>query len=167
MLSHKRKRQTTDFVEPDLPITPMLDMSFQLLAFFIMTFKPAAVEGQIVLALPYDGRHEDAPQVIPALNKPILFTVRVTASQRGAIERITISEEGSAVAFKDLGTSVPALRDELKAAAARLAGEQKTGKVFLELDPKLLQAYVVQLVDIGIRTGFTDISPVPLDPRDR
>ena len=35
-----RRRQGTDFVEPDLPITPMLDMSFQLLAFFIMTFKP-------------------------------------------------------------------------------------------------------------------------------
>ncbi len=41
MLKHDRRRQGTDFVEPDLPITPMLDMSFQLLAFFIMTFKPA------------------------------------------------------------------------------------------------------------------------------
>ena len=34
MLKHDRRRQGTDFVEPDLPITPMLDMSFQLLAFF-------------------------------------------------------------------------------------------------------------------------------------
>ena len=41
-------------MEPDLPITPMLDMSFQLLAFFIMTFKPADTEGQIALTLPKD-----------------------------------------------------------------------------------------------------------------
>ncbi len=30
----------------------MLDMAFQLLAFFIMTFKPAPIEGQINLKLP-------------------------------------------------------------------------------------------------------------------
>ena len=41
MLKHDRRRTGTDHVDPDLPITPMLDMSFQLLAFFIMTFKPA------------------------------------------------------------------------------------------------------------------------------
>jgi len=52
MLKHHRKRQSTDFVEPDLPITPMLDMSFQLLAFFIMTFQPSPTEGQIALTLP-------------------------------------------------------------------------------------------------------------------
>ncbi len=49
MLKHDRHRQGTDFVEPDLPSTPMVDMSFQLLAFFIMTFKPADTEGQIAL----------------------------------------------------------------------------------------------------------------------
>ena len=36
----KRKKKKPDYVEPDLPITPMLDMSFQLLAFFVMTFNP-------------------------------------------------------------------------------------------------------------------------------
>src|SRR5947209_12798125 len=30
-----------------LIITPMLDMSFQILAFFIMTYHPAAMEGHI------------------------------------------------------------------------------------------------------------------------
>src|SRR5262245_27217512 len=36
-----------------LPITPMLDLTFQLLFFFIINFHPAATtEGQIDLALP-------------------------------------------------------------------------------------------------------------------
>src|SRR5204863_9650206 len=39
-----------------LPITPMLDMSFQLLAFFILTFRPSnALEGQMDMALPRAG----------------------------------------------------------------------------------------------------------------
>jgi len=52
MFGRHRHRQKPDHVEPDLPITPMLDMSFQLLAFFIMTFHPTQTEGQIMVALP-------------------------------------------------------------------------------------------------------------------
>lgn len=36
----------------DLPITPMLDMSFQLLTFFIFTYNPSGLEAQMDLALP-------------------------------------------------------------------------------------------------------------------
>ncbi len=32
-----------------MPITPMLDMSFQLLSFFILTFRPMPTEGQRIL----------------------------------------------------------------------------------------------------------------------
>src|SRR5262245_40064433 len=35
-----------------LPITPMLDMTFQLLFFFIMNFNPADLEGAVEMALP-------------------------------------------------------------------------------------------------------------------
>lgn len=36
----------------ELNLAAMLDMAFQLLAFFILTFRPAPVEGQISLRLP-------------------------------------------------------------------------------------------------------------------
>ena len=35
-----------------LPITPMLDMTFQLLFFFIINFNPADLEGQMDMSLP-------------------------------------------------------------------------------------------------------------------
>lgn len=38
--------------EVELNLAAMLDMAFQLLTFFILTFKPAPVEGQINLRLP-------------------------------------------------------------------------------------------------------------------
>jgi hypothetical protein len=31
----------------------------------------------------------------------------------------------------------------------------------------MLQAHVVELIDVGIRAGFKDIAPVPLDPKKR
>ncbi len=167
MLSHKRKRQGTDFVEPDLPITPMLDMSFQLLAFFIMTFKPADTEGQIALTLPKEegGPPAAAPTALDP-DKPKHYIVRVDATDTGQIAQITVSEEGAAAAAgTPLGPNVTAYRDELTKLQKGLGG--KPGKVTLEIAPKLLQAYVVQLVDNGVRTGFTDISPVPIEKKDR
>ena len=167
MSSHNR-RPGTDHVEPDLPITPMLDMSFQLLAFFIMTFKPADTEGQIALTLPKDegsGRVED---VMPLqADKPAHYVVRVTATDRGAIENMTIVEESGVGAAKDLGANVTAYRDELKAASAPREGKSRPGKLTLELDGKLLEGHVMQLVDTGIRAGFADIASVPIDPRKR
>lgn len=44
---HKKKATTVD-----LNLAAMLDMAFQLLAFFILTFKPAPVEGQLGMHLP-------------------------------------------------------------------------------------------------------------------
>jgi len=46
----RRKRHSDDEVE--LNLAAMLDMAFQLLTFFILTFKPAPVEGQVNLRLP-------------------------------------------------------------------------------------------------------------------
>src|SRR5947209_4849860 len=96
-MSNRNRRPGTDRVDPDLPITPMLDMSFQLLAFFIITFKPAPTEGQIALALPKDegsGPMADVFKPFEA-DKPAHYVVRVTATDGGAIGNMTIAEESS------------------------------------------------------------------------
>jgi biopolymer transport protein ExbD len=49
-MGRRKKRYTQEDVE--LNLTAMLDMAFQLLAFFILTFRPAPIEGQISLRLP-------------------------------------------------------------------------------------------------------------------
>jgi biopolymer transport protein ExbD len=165
-MSHKRKK-AADYMDPDLPITPMLDMSFQLLAFFIMTFKPAPTEGQIALTLPKEeGGGVGIPSPIDE-NKPKHYIVRVESTESGKIGQMKITEELSAAPPKDLGANVEAYAAELKNLANQLAAQQKTGKITLELGDALLQEYVVQLVDNGIRAGFTDISPVPADPKKR
>lgn len=46
----KRRRHSSGDVE--LNLAAMLDMAFQLLTFFILTFRPAPIEGQLALQLP-------------------------------------------------------------------------------------------------------------------
>jgi biopolymer transport protein ExbD len=50
-VSHKRRRRSSQG-DVELNLAAMLDMAFQLLTFFILTFKPSPVEGQISLHLP-------------------------------------------------------------------------------------------------------------------
>jgi biopolymer transport protein ExbD len=48
-MRHKRRRTQG---EVELNLAAMLDMAFQLLTFFILTFKPAPIEGQVLLRMP-------------------------------------------------------------------------------------------------------------------
>ncbi|MBA4063930.1 MAG: hypothetical protein C0501_09500 [Isosphaera sp.] len=179
----RRKRKADDDVQPDLPITPMLDMSFQLLAFFIMTFNPTPTEGQIRMALPPpdmgDSRSSTPPS--PADEKPMKWAVVVLATDNGQIAKMTLREEGATDdRGEDLGASVATgllprikkLADEDKRRRDAAAAEKPPRtipppKLTLEIGEKLLHAYVVQLMDASVQAGFTDIAPVPIDKKNR
>jgi biopolymer transport protein ExbD len=160
--SHK---MGTEEVQADLPITPMLDMSFQLLAFFIMTFHPAPTETQIALALPQvDGGGSSIPD--PTSDKPTKYIVHVHALENGQIKSLSVKEEGAATDAKDIGADAEkGLLPELKRLLASLNG--KPAKLTVEIEENLLEAYVIQVIDASIQAGFTDISPVPADPKKR
>src|SRR5438477_9504059 len=71
----------------DMPITPMLDMAFQLLMFFILTYHPSALEGHMDLSLPAAGeaKAKQEPEVDPSksdteLELPSQMTVIVKAA---------------------------------------------------------------------------------------
>jgi hypothetical protein len=177
----RRRRKPTEHFEPDLPITPMLDMSFQLLAFFIMTFKPAPTEGQIAMSLPpaEEGNENSSAPVDPFSVKPAKFAVRVVPDEDGAIAAMNIREEGAAdPKGRDIGADAQAFLREAKtlyeadkARRDKIAASGQPAppppKLTLEIGDKLKQAFVVQLVDAGVQAGFTDIAPVPLDKSKR
>lgn len=174
----KRRHQGTEQVEADLPITPMLDMSFQLLAFFIMTFKPAPTEGQIAMTLPPEEKTGGSSLPDLSSDKPVKYIVRVNAAANGTIASMNMRDEGTTGEGKELGADPANYFKELQAKAeldrkARDDAKRRNltppppPKLTLEIDDKLVQAYVVQLIDSGIRAGFSDIAPVPLDPKKR
>jgi biopolymer transport protein ExbD len=91
--------------EVSLNVTAMLDMAFQLLAFFILTFKPPPAEAQIFLKLPpaqavqgpQDGKKagEDAndPSKIKPVNSLIVSLMDNDGNGAVADVRIGISSE--------------------------------------------------------------------------
>ena len=161
-----RRKGPADLVEPDLPITPMLDMSFQLLAFFIFTFRPAPPEGQIALALPKDEGGAPVGVPSPTDDKPVTFVVRVEATDAGGIAGMTVLEKDAAeVRPEPLGADVKKYQAALKARYNDLKG--RPAKLVIEVGDGLLQDYVVGLVDAAVSAGFTDLAPVPMDPKRR
>ncbi len=94
MIRRKRKRSHDDIT---LNITAMLDMAFQLLAFFVLTFKPNPVEGQINLNLPPprpiapvdakpDAGNDDGDA--PAAAKTL--TITIVSAPNGQVASITV-----------------------------------------------------------------------------
>jgi biopolymer transport protein ExbD len=160
---HKHKNVTED-VQPDLPITPMLDMSFQLMAFFLFTFRPAPTEGQIAMSLPKEeGGGDGIPN--PVDDKPVTFVVAVEAGPNGTIGNMTIREKDGTGAGDPIGAGVDRYQTELRKRKTSLGG--KPSKLTLEIGDGVLHEYVVRLLDVGIGVGFEDIAPVPLDTKKR
>lgn len=170
------RRAGTDYVEPDLPITPMLDMSFQLLSFFIMTFHPSPTEGQIALTLPPSESPGGNERILELQEKPTQYIVQIQAADQGTITGITLREEG-APGDRDLGSDANILLKELKVIAAAETRRREVGiargvkipppRITIEIGDKLLQASVIQVFDASVQAGFADIATVPIDKNKR
>jgi biopolymer transport protein ExbD len=159
MLGRRKKRAHDDGTKPDLPITPMLDMSFQLMAFFILTFKPAPTEAQLALALPpaEGGPAAVAPppsELNPAEEEQLL--VQVYAAANGGVGKIVALRTSGEEPLADTSALFKYLKDEVDQRKGRKAGPPK---LKLEMAPDLNYQYVIKMVDEGRRAGIDSISP--------
>jgi biopolymer transport protein ExbD len=156
-MSHRKRKQNTP-TEPELPITPMLDMSFQLMSFFILTFRPAPMEAQIALSLPKeDGGGNAIPSVsVEAEVEDII--IQVYASDNGNIANIKAALKTGNI---DLGADTSALFKFLREKAS--AGD-KSAKLKFEIAERLNYQFVIKLLDEGRRAGYESITPTLLTP---
>jgi biopolymer transport protein ExbD len=149
-------------VEVTLPITPMLDMSFQLLFYFVMTFQAAnALEGQLDMYLPKAGSPQaKKPDQVDLtkdsdadLEQQADVTV-VVSSQRGDVEGLSIREKtkNTLVEMKSLRGALAKLRSEL--------GEGQTA-IKIEADSHLKYARLVEVMDACLGAGFKSVGFAP------
>jgi biopolymer transport protein ExbD len=96
-----RRDRSDPPTEVNLPITPMLDMAFQLLMYFILTYHPSAMEGQMDLSMPQKNITQNttgAPSMMSDPDKErdpeiaLDLNVRVQAQQVGYT--ITLEDSG-------------------------------------------------------------------------
>lgn len=154
------KRQKTEDIE--IPITPMLDMAFQLLTFFILTYHPAPSEGQFSMnllpaqpAVSMDAPATDAnasTDELPAGLKTLPVILR--ANDDGSLGQITLGENNVA--------DLAALAKEVKETFGNptLPFDQ----TILRTDPKLKWAETMKVVNIFSDNKVTKISFAELGP---
>lgn len=166
-MRHHHHQAHKDYTKPDLPITPMLDMSFQLLAFFIITFKPASTEGQLSLLLPKSG--EDTALTAPPDNQlneepAELYVIRVQSDRSGNIAglELVIPKVADPIKFE---TDTSKLLVELKTRVdAKKAAKEAVPKLECQFADKLNYQFVMKQLDEAKQAGFEKVSPTLLIP---
>jgi biopolymer transport protein ExbD len=156
----KRKKQE----DVEIPITPMLDMAFQLLTFFILTYHPAPSEGQFSMNLlpAQPAVSMDAPATtetaanndLPAGLKTLPTTLR--ANEDGNLTVVTLGENQI--------DGMEAFQKELKDILSNpsLPFDQTVIKV----DPKLKYSELMKVINIFSDLKVNKISFAEMGPDD-
>lgn len=154
----RRVRRPGPPEEVDFPVTPMLDMAFQLLAFFILTFQPASNELRIDLELPV---------AVPTQARAEGGQARLDTSRLGLPDlgidsdlRVTAlsDDEGALVSIKLGLTTVPdlaTLEDRLK--RYRQVLDNKPLSVTLLADPRLAYDEAARIIAAAQAAGAQSI----------
>jgi biopolymer transport protein ExbD len=150
-------------------ITPMLDMTFQLLFFFVLFYNPSTLEGQMDLSLPADAdkaahKKEDVKPDAKSekdltLEVPSDLTVIVRTQQdgvnNGIISALTVEESAGPKAIEG---GLDGLRKYLQEARKAVANKSA---LKLKGDGRLKWRAVVEVMDVCRQAGFENISFVP------
>lgn len=132
-----RSRGGTEKVE--LMMTPMIDIVFQLLIFFIMSFKIAAQEGDFNIKMPLSSAREGTPEE----NKTLPLKLRLRANPDGQLASIMLNDQQS------FGTNFGQLRSYVVQTYWRDSGPSSdlaSAEVELECDSELHYGNVIRTV---------------------
>ncbi|HJZ91131.1 MAG TPA: biopolymer transporter ExbD [Gemmataceae bacterium] len=155
-----RKRKEEPPVDITLPITPMLDMSFQLLSFFILTFKPMPTEGQLAINLPRLDASK-TQQDLPLHEEPKQDEYRLTVHAGGGGEITNMSLVGPTVTKENIRT-FQELEEQLKL-IAKPAGRGAEGvSITIEASQDLIYSRLIDIMDRCKKAGYESVNLMPL-----
>jgi biopolymer transport protein ExbD len=134
----------------DINMTPMIDIVFQLMAFFIMTLKIISLEGDFNIKMPLAAQGAPSDSLVPPIQ------VRLTATADGSLAGIKAGEN-------NLG-SFDALRSQVLSLVGGTGpnSQAKEAEVEIDADYNLRYEYVVEAITAV--TGYIgpDRKVVPL-----
>jgi biopolymer transport protein ExbD len=159
----KRKRREESPVDVTLPITPMLDMSFQLLSFFILTFHPMPTEGQLSVSLPkIDAAQQvDTPPDLPD-DKKDEYTVTLIASSSGDLASISMT--GPTGDMGNFRTTTELYEQLLKIPKPSGRGAEGVS-ITIQASNDLTYAWLIDVMDRTKKAGYESVNLAPVKSR--
>jgi biopolymer transport protein ExbD len=143
---------------PDVPVAPMLDMAFQLLTFFVLTYKPMPSEGQFVMNLlpsqPATAMTAEAPSDKPSDNLPASLRTLPTilrAGPGGVLAQIKVGET-------EIPTDPKALEQELDKTFQN--PDLPFDQTLLKVDPRLKYSELMKVIN-AFSNAFTHAKKPP------
>jgi len=135
-----------DETKVELQMTPMIDVVFQLLIFFLFTFKIRPVEGEIAVTMPppESGQARQADDISIADR----IHIKLVAGAGGQLANVVVEEQA-------LGTDLSALAETLRALAGSPPDEDL--EVEIDADGTLLYGHVIQAATIVRRSGIRKV----------
>jgi biopolymer transport protein ExbD len=158
-MKHQRRRGDAP-LQVEMAITPMLDMTFQLLFFFLLNYHPHAMEGQMAMALPMEDQETKAarPEDVSTGNDPqddtlpsdltIILKTQNDGFNNGDISQITV--EKNHVPQPEI-KNLKELSDYLVSTRKTL---QNPEQVNIKADRKLSWNEFVKVRDVCTQAGF-------------
>lgn len=109
----KRRKKKSVQGEIELNMAAMLDMAFQLLAFFVLTFRPSPVEAEVLMNMPQAatqgvGQKESITELTSDQEFSLPLKVRIHANADGGISTVEIGNKSFDGASEGLYTSIDA-----------------------------------------------------------
>lgn len=166
-MSARNRSKPPNESKVSLPITPMLDMTFQLLFFFIINFNPADQEGQIEMALPSENitaAKDNKPDPSKGADKdPLEFPSDLTVTVRTQRDGINDGEISALFVRNAEGKESPVdglegLKADLKKRREELSQKDN---IKVQGDGKLKVRSLMKVMDACKAAGFKNVSMVP------
>jgi biopolymer transport protein ExbD len=146
-LGRRRKFGQTASAEVELNVAAMLDMAFQLLAFFILTFNPSDVETQITMFMPakksvmQSSGASDSNQTSELESFGFPLSIQVSGNADGVLTAISIGDQ--LIKNDDPNNLVITFDNELK----RVLQVPGFEGVDLTVDASLNYDWMIKIVD--------------------
>lgn len=81
-MAHKRKRRRQSMIEAELSMTPMIDIVFQLLIYFILTFEPQDVMAHLDVFRPAPDSEQKEQMETPNVLQVTIYQDGFTVNER-------------------------------------------------------------------------------------
>jgi biopolymer transport protein ExbD len=175
-----RKVSNEATTEVELPVTPMLDMTFQLLVFFIITYHPSSLEGQMDFNLPATGaaRATNRDNVDPdqpsdtdlspkgAMTLTIKGDIAV-GDRRGDISNIVVQmpNNGPEFSFQTPEKMYDFLIEIRKSPNTYKVDLENKNDIQVQADSTLKYSKVIKVVDLCRKAEFKGVGFAP--PQDQ